>query len=229
MMDDKLNLCLGSEGELWQSDLSWEWRVRVRRNRAPQGTRHWQIHPARRISEAFCFESWLLTSDPHPSSCQPLKDASPCQGSSAPLILVIHFPDRPRPILFWRMKRGRLKYLFLHNNGPARFKAITLFLLPYHCRSLAGLKMFTELEELVVDNNLLGNDLRLPRLPNLHTLTLNKNQISFQANPSAPFLILICGLRRRRKMAGGSLGVNSLFCRHSRVSTASLCLERSSF
>lgn len=105
MMDDKLNLCLGSEGELWQSDLSWEWRVRVRRNWAPQGTRHWQIHPARRISEAFCFESWLLTSDPHPSSCQPLKDASPCQGSSAPLILVIHFPDRPRPILSRRMKR----------------------------------------------------------------------------------------------------------------------------
>lgn len=95
MIDDKLNLCLGSEGELWQSDLSWEWRVRVRRNRAPQGTRHWQIHPARRISEAFCFESWLLTSDPHPSSCQRLKDASPCQGSSAPLILVIHSPDRP--------------------------------------------------------------------------------------------------------------------------------------
>lgn len=104
MMDDKLNLCLGSEGELWQSDLSWEWRVRVRRNWAPQGTRHWQIHPARCISEAFCFESWLLTSDPHPSSCQPLKDASPCQGSSAPLILVIHFPDRLRPILSRRMK-----------------------------------------------------------------------------------------------------------------------------
>lgn len=106
MMDDKLNLCLGSEGELWQSDLSWEWRVRVRRNWAPQGTRRWQIHPARRISEAFCFESWLLTSDPHPSSCQPLKDASPCQGSSAPLILVIHFPDRPGPILSRRMKEG---------------------------------------------------------------------------------------------------------------------------
>lgn len=33
----------------------------------------------------------------------------------------------------------------------------------------------------MVDNNLLGNDLRLPRLANLHTLTLNKNQISFGA------------------------------------------------
>ncbi|XP_066549343.1 leucine-rich melanocyte differentiation-associated protein [Amia ocellicauda] len=45
-------------------------------------------------------------------------------------------------------------------------------------RSLEGLKAFSELEELIVDNNLLGNDLRLPRLPHLHTLTLNKNQIS---------------------------------------------------
>ncbi|XP_061692937.1 leucine-rich melanocyte differentiation-associated protein isoform X3 [Syngnathoides biaculeatus] len=45
-------------------------------------------------------------------------------------------------------------------------------------RTLAGLKTFTELEELVVDNNLLGNDLRLPRLPNLHTLTLNKNKLT---------------------------------------------------
>ncbi|KAM7408630.1 hypothetical protein PAMA_002378 [Pampus argenteus] len=61
--------------------------------------------------------------------------------------------------------------------------------------SLAGLKMFTELEELVVDNNLLGNDLQLPRLPNLHTLTLNKNQISFQTNHS-PFLILISSILR---------------------------------
>ncbi|KAJ4948696.1 hypothetical protein JOQ06_020226, partial [Pogonophryne albipinna] len=49
-------------------------------------------------------------------------------------------------------------------------------------RSLAGLETFIELEELIVDNNLLGNDLLLPRLPNLHTLTLNKNQISFQTN-----------------------------------------------
>ncbi|XP_028324952.1 leucine-rich melanocyte differentiation-associated protein isoform X3 [Gouania willdenowi] len=44
--------------------------------------------------------------------------------------------------------------------------------------SLAGLKMFTELEELIVDNNLLENDLQLPRLPYLHTLMLNKNQLT---------------------------------------------------
>ncbi|KAK2896497.1 hypothetical protein Q8A67_010985 [Cirrhinus molitorella] len=45
-------------------------------------------------------------------------------------------------------------------------------------RSLTGLKAFSQLEELIVDNNLLGNDLRLPRLPRLHTLTLNKNQFT---------------------------------------------------
>ena len=39
--------------------------------------------------------------------------------------------------------------------------------------------MFAGLEELVADNNMLGNDLQLPWLPSLHTLTLNKNQISF--------------------------------------------------
>lgn len=52
---------------------------------------------------------------------------------------------------------------------------------PFCCdhRSVSGLRTFTQLEELVLDNNLLGNELRLPELPNLHTLMLNKNQISF--------------------------------------------------
>ncbi|XP_077202082.1 leucine-rich melanocyte differentiation-associated protein isoform X2 [Paroedura picta] len=45
-------------------------------------------------------------------------------------------------------------------------------------RSLEGLEAFCGLEELILDNNLLGNDLRLPRLPHLHTLMLNKNQIT---------------------------------------------------
>ncbi|XP_053244116.1 leucine-rich melanocyte differentiation-associated protein isoform X4 [Podarcis raffonei] len=44
--------------------------------------------------------------------------------------------------------------------------------------SLEGLETFSGLEELILDNNLLRNDLRLPRLPHLHTLMLNKNQIS---------------------------------------------------
>uniref|UniRef100_A0A8B9YDB6 Leucine-rich melanocyte differentiation-associated protein n=1 Tax=Bos mutus grunniens TaxID=30521 RepID=A0A8B9YDB6_BOSMU len=46
------------------------------------------------------------------------------------------------------------------------------------CRSLEGLSAFGSLEELILDNNLLGDDLVLPGLPRLHTLTLNKNQIT---------------------------------------------------
>ncbi|XP_006835995.1 PREDICTED: leucine-rich repeat-containing protein C10orf11 homolog [Chrysochloris asiatica] len=45
-------------------------------------------------------------------------------------------------------------------------------------RSLEGLSAFQSLEELILDNNLLGDDLTLPGLPRLHTLTLNKNQIT---------------------------------------------------
>uniref|UniRef100_A0A8K9UCI1 Leucine rich melanocyte differentiation associated n=1 Tax=Oncorhynchus mykiss TaxID=8022 RepID=A0A8K9UCI1_ONCMY len=78
--------------------------------------------------------------------------------------------------------------------------SLSLFLSLYHCRSLAGLKAFTGLEELVVDNNLLGNDLQLPRLPTLHTLTLNKNQLTdieallehlAEATPSLQYLSLL--------------------------------------
>ena len=46
-------------------------------------------------------------------------------------------------------------------------------------RSLSGLEHFLLLEELVLDNNELPDSaITLPRLPHLHTLTLNKNQIS---------------------------------------------------
>ncbi|XP_023574698.1 leucine-rich melanocyte differentiation-associated protein isoform X4 [Octodon degus] len=45
-------------------------------------------------------------------------------------------------------------------------------------RSLEGLRAFRSLEELILDNNLLGDDLVLPGLPRLHTLTLNKNRIT---------------------------------------------------
>ncbi|KAF4794531.1 hypothetical protein TURU_101704 [Turdus rufiventris] len=38
-------------------------------------------------------------------------------------------------------------------------------------RSLEGLKTFSYLEELILDNNLLGNDLLLPRYFVLHKLT----------------------------------------------------------
>ena len=50
-------------------------------------------------------------------------------------------------------------------------------------RSLDGLENFKVLEELVLDNNDLEDAaLSLPHLPRLHTLTLNKNQISLNNN-----------------------------------------------
>ena len=50
----------------------------------------------------------------------------------------------------------------------------------YFDRTLDGLENFKVLEELVLDNNeLTDTALLLPYLPHLHTLTLNKNQISF--------------------------------------------------
>lgn len=45
-------------------------------------------------------------------------------------------------------------------------------------RSLNGLYCFENLEELILDNNQLGDDVEIPVMANLHTLTLNKNNIS---------------------------------------------------
>lgn len=45
-------------------------------------------------------------------------------------------------------------------------------------RDLSGLENFTALEELVVDNNELGDDFRFPALQTLHTVMLNKNCIT---------------------------------------------------
>lgn len=78
MMDDKLNLCPGTEGEWWQRYLSWEWRLGVRRGWVPKGTRHWQIYPVDPIAWAFSlfWIHWL--SDPHRSCCQCVKNTPPC-------------------------------------------------------------------------------------------------------------------------------------------------------
>ncbi|KAM6442184.1 leucine-rich melanocyte differentiation-associated protein [Liasis olivaceus] len=79
-------------------------------------------------------------------------------------------------------------------------------------RSLEGLQTFSSLEELILDNNLLQNDLRLPNLPHLHTLMLNKNQITeleglldhlAEVAPSLEFLSLL----------GNSACPNELVCK----------------
>lgn len=45
--------------------------------------------------------------------------------------------------------------------------------------TLKGLENFTDLEELVLDNNWIDDDTEFPALNSLHTLTLNKNNVSF--------------------------------------------------
>ena len=40
---------------------------------------------------------------------------------------------------------------------------------------------FDKLRELVLDNNNLSDDLELPKLKQLETLTVNKNNVSFQS------------------------------------------------
>ena len=52
-------------------------------------------------------------------------------------------------------------------------------------RDLKGVEGFTQLEELVADSNLLNDNTTFPSLPNLHTLTLNKNEISLYSNTYA--------------------------------------------
>ncbi|XP_068114234.1 leucine-rich melanocyte differentiation-associated protein [Hyperolius riggenbachi] len=45
-------------------------------------------------------------------------------------------------------------------------------------QSLDGLEGFQCLEELILDNNEIGNKVSFPSLPFLHTLTINKNQLT---------------------------------------------------
>ncbi|XP_022798230.1 leucine-rich melanocyte differentiation-associated protein-like [Stylophora pistillata] len=58
-------------------------------------------------------------------------------------------------------------------------KVVTRLDLSYNqLRSLNGLYSFERLEELILDNNQLGDDMDIPEMPHLHTLTLNKNKIA---------------------------------------------------
>ena len=49
------------------------------------------------------------------------------------------------------------------------------------CRSLAGLELFPNLEEVILDSNGLTDSVieSLPHLHKVHSLSLNKNKISF--------------------------------------------------
>ncbi|XP_033123097.1 leucine-rich melanocyte differentiation-associated protein-like [Anneissia japonica] len=56
---------------------------------------------------------------------------------------------------------------------------ITRLDLSFNClRTLVGLESFSNLQELVLDNNEIDDQVRIPRLPQLHTLMINKNKIT---------------------------------------------------
>ena len=88
MMDDNLNLCPGNEGELWQSYLSWEWRL----GSAEAGCLKAQDSDKfilQAVSEALCFGSWLLTKWPSSFMLAMREGCGECQR---PLL-----PRCPRP------------------------------------------------------------------------------------------------------------------------------------
>ncbi len=68
----------------------------------------------------------------------------------------------------------------VHIHLSYTFNIIVPFLILYFTyRTLEGLEHFKNLEELILDNNNLTDAaLIFPTLPQLHTLTMNKNQIS---------------------------------------------------
>ncbi|XP_049869978.1 leucine-rich melanocyte differentiation-associated protein-like [Pectinophora gossypiella] len=67
------------------------------------------------------------------------------------------------PSALWKMYGAKAQYLDLSYNS---------------IETLKGLEQFTRLEELILDNNKLGDSVNFPRLPQLRTLSLNNNQIA---------------------------------------------------
>lgn len=74
--------------------------------------------------------------------------------------------------------------------------------------TLKGLDTFTDLRELVLDNNKLGDNIDIPRLPKLHTLSLNKNQVFwklYRLNHTHRFCLQICNLELLLKQIKNNL------------------------
>ncbi|CAH0725254.1 unnamed protein product, partial [Brenthis ino] len=67
------------------------------------------------------------------------------------------------PPALWNMYGAKVNYLDLSYNN---------------IETLKGLENFTRLEELILDNNKLGDSVKFPHLPKLKTLSINNNQIT---------------------------------------------------
>ncbi len=109
----------------------------------------------------------------------------------------------------WHRKKFRLTPVLLEiknswklkTNVPTYISRILLLFL----RSLEGLAVFGGLEELILDNNMLPDTVTLPNMPNLHTLTMNKNKISFAKQTIFHFQKAIISLVKSGNGKGASL------------------------
>lgn len=97
MMDDKLNLCPGTEGEWWQRYLSWEWRLGSGEAgclKAQDIDKFIQWTPL--LGPFLCFESWPLAKWPT-SLMLPMCEECPAMPGILPLLmLVVHSSVRPK-------------------------------------------------------------------------------------------------------------------------------------
>lgn len=99
MMDDKLNLCPGTEGEWWQRYLSWEWRLGSAEAgclKAQDIDKFIQWTPL--LGPFLCFEFWPLTKWPT-SLMLPVCEECPAMPGILPLLmLVVHSFVRPKSL-----------------------------------------------------------------------------------------------------------------------------------
>lgn len=102
MMDDKLNLCPGTEGEWWQRYLSWEWRlgsVEAGCLKAQDFDKFIQRNPL--LGPFRCFESLPLAKWPTLLMLPMCKEYPAMLGIPPLLLLVVHSSLTPsEPWLF---------------------------------------------------------------------------------------------------------------------------------
>lgn len=115
MMDDKLNLCPGTEGEWWQRYLSWEWRLGSGEAgclKAQDIDKFIQWTPL--LGPFLCFESLPLAKWPTLLMLPVCKEYPAMPGIPPLLMLVVHSSVRPKslthfePCLFGVLDSGSL-------------------------------------------------------------------------------------------------------------------------
>lgn len=137
MMDDKLNLCPGTEGEWWQRYLSWEWRLgsgEAGRLKAQDIDKFIQWTPL--LGPFLCFESWPLAKWPTSLMLPVCEECPAMPGFLLLLMLVVHSSVRPKslthfePCLFgvWFWVTGLIRFFKVTKSLRNIF---SVYLLPF--------------------------------------------------------------------------------------------------